>query len=80
MNEKYKWLYEDTTNLKEKINFRDKIIYRKNGLLHNITGHAYISKENENENKYYLNGELMLENQWLIQNTKYKIQKIKSKI
>ena len=84
MEEKYSWLYDNMEGLKEKIMFKDRIEYRISGKLHNSAGPALISTSPEDSNEkteeYYINGEKLPENEWLLYNRENKISKIKKKL
>jgi hypothetical protein len=89
INEKYKWLYDDMLGLKEKINFRNRIEYRVNGKLHNSVGPALIQKydplhknnpSSDDFEHFYINGEKVEMDEWIIYNRKYKLKKLKKNI
>lgn len=84
-DEKNMWLCDEMKGLKEKINFRDRIEYRVNGLIHNSYGPAIINKfdplhqnplDEDNIEEYYIGGEKITYDEWLLYNRKHKIQKI----
>jgi len=54
------WLKEDNTQ--QKILFKDRVEYKKMGVLHNLNG-ASIEYEN-GDKKYYINGEMMEKEEW----------------
>ena len=83
--EKYHWLYDNINGLKEKIIYRDRIEYKISGKFHNSTGPAVIryfdpllSKHPNEEDKeeYYINGDRIPQNEWLVYNRKHKIEKL----
>jgi len=85
-NKKYDWLFDDIDKLKEKIIFRNKIEYRISGKLHNTTGPAIIHKFDpllltapspEDFEEYYVNGDKIDFEEWIIYNRRHKIIKIK---
>jgi hypothetical protein len=83
--DKYKWLFDDITNLKEKIRFKDRIEYRVSGQLHNVVGPAiiYFDSPETNEvgtNHYYINGLEYTEEDWNIKTRSVKLKKLKKKI
>lgn len=60
------WL---TTQEEQIISFKDKIEYRKNGLLHNTSGPAITPRKNYNGSsdivdEYYIDGKRLNINQW----------------
>lgn len=87
--EQYDWLYDDMDKLKEKIVFRDRIEYRINGKLHNSKGPAIINKfdpltlitpPDDGINEYYISGNKINYDEWIIYNRESKLKKLKKKI
>jgi hypothetical protein len=88
MDEKdYSWLFDDMTNMKEKIKFRDRIEYRVNGELHNPFGPAVIRFKNLykladdfEEKEYWIRGVKKTEKEWNIMIRKIKLKRLMKKI
>jgi len=87
--EEYGWLYDDMDKLKEKIVFRDRTEYRINGKFHNSKGPAVILKfdpltlitpDEESINNYYISGNKLNYDEWIIYNREDKLKKLKKKI
>lgn len=89
IDEKYKWLYDDTDGLKEKVIFRNRIEYKVNCKLHNSVGPALIETfdplhlthpSSTEFEKYYINGKLLDFEEWKIFNREHKLKKLKKSI
>jgi hypothetical protein len=83
IDKKYEWLYDEINGLKEKIRYKDKIIYRINGKLHNPVGQAivYLQDPNEpnttpEEGEYYISDKKLEFEEWKIYNREHKMKKI----
>ena len=80
--DKNEWLFDDISNMKEVIRFKDHIEYRYKGKLHNETGFAYINisygdiKASDEDKFYYINGNKISYNEWNILIRKNKIIKL----
>lgn len=84
-NKKYDWLFDDIERLKEKINYRNRVEYRISGKIHNSTGPAIIEKfdpltlipPSKDYERFFINGDEITFDEWLIYNRRHKIKKIK---
>lgn len=86
IEEKYSWLYDEINGLKEKIRFKDKIIYKMNNKLHNPVGYAIIHLQDltdlnttPEEGEYYICGKKLDFEEWKIYNREHKLKKVMKK-
>lgn len=79
MENKYDWLFDDVTKLRQKIRFKDRIVYKVGGKLHNPTGPAIIYSNEERDSEYYLKGVKYNLKEWELNIRGIKIKKILKK-
>jgi hypothetical protein len=71
------WLSDDINKIREKIVFRDRTEYRVKGVLHNISGPAFITAK---YSEYYIKGKLVTEEEWNILIRKFKLKRLLNNI
>jgi hypothetical protein len=55
------WLKQEKPQI---IRFRDRIIYKKKGVYHNINGPSIKSLKDSSQDQFYIDGELLEYNEW----------------
>ena len=83
--EKYKWLFDDMTDMKEKIRFKDRIEYRVSGKIHNTLGPAIIYFDNPDTkvvgtSHFFIKGREYTEDDWNVAVRPIKLKRLKRKI
>ena len=83
--EKYKWLFDDMTDMKEKIRFKDRIEYRVSGKIHNTLGPAIIYFDNPDTkvvgtSHFFIKGLEYTEDDWNVAVRPIKLKRLKRKI
>lgn len=80
MENKHDWLFDDIEKLRQKIRFKDRIVYKVSGKLHNPTGPAIIYFNDEKEDEFYLKGIKYDVAEWEIKIRAVKIKRILNKV
>jgi len=79
MEKKHDWLFDDITKLRQKIRFKNRIVYKVAGELHNQTGPAVIFLNSDKDSEYFLKGVRHTSEEWELKIRGVKIKKILKK-
>lgn len=72
--EELHWWLNDDFSGKEVIRYKNKTVFKKNGMLHNLTGAAI--RHNNGDEEYYINGVKLTDDEWNMKMRKKKIDSL----